>query len=481
MLERIRQLEETARRLEPDTAARADLMQHVNAYAQRFLDTMEEEPVFVETTGKGRGLYDAPLTEEGIAVEEALALLAKYVDRPGVNPASGRFLGYIPAGGLFHSALGDFLAAVGNRYAGVFFESPGAVRMENMLVDWMADLVGYPESRGGTLTSGGSIANLVAIVTARDAHQIAAAEVQRAVIYMTEHTHHSIDKALRIAGLEQCVRRRLPVDDGYRLRPQALEDAIRRDRDAGLRPWLVVASAGSTNTGSVDPLQEIGAIAREHDLWLHVDGAYGAFFALCPPGRQILKGMEHSDSLVMDPHKTLFLPYGTGAVVVRDRAQLLATHRYLADYMRDAEQAREEISPADASPELSRHFRGLRLWLPLKLAGLAPFRAALEEKILLTRYFYDKIRETPGFEVGPPPDLSVAIYRYLPRRGDPDAFNRRLAEEIQKDGRVFITSTVVDGALVLRAAIVSFRTHLEEVDLTIDVLTEKARELENSL
>jgi len=481
MLERIRQLEKSARRLEPDAAARADLLQRVNAYAQHFLETMEEKPVFLETAGKGRGLYGSPLAEDGIAVDEALALLEEYVDTPGVNPASGRFLGYIPGGGLFHSALGDFLAAVSNRYAGVFFESPGAVRVENMLVDWMGDLVGYPESRGGTLTSGGSIANLVAIVSARDAHQIAAEEVRRAAAYMTEHTHHSIDKALRIAGLESCVRRRIPVDGGYRLRPQALEDAIRRDREAGLRPWLVVASAGSTNTGSVDPLEQIAGVARAHDLWLHVDGAYGAFFALCPPGREILKGMDRSDSLIMDPHKTLFLPYGTGAVLVRDRAKLLATHRYLADYMRDAEQATEEISPADASPELSRHFRGLRMWLPLKLTGLAPFRAALEEKMLLTRYFYERMRETPGFEVGPPPDLSVAVYRYLPRRGDPDAFNRRLAEAVQQDGRIFITSTVLDGNVALRAAIVSFRTHLEDVDLAIDVLTEKATELESTL
>lgn len=481
MLERIRELEKSARRLEPDAAARAHLLQQVNAYAQRFLETMEEKPVFVETAGQGRGLYDAPLAEEGIAVEEALSLLEANVDTPGVNPASGRFLGYIPAGGLFHSALGDFLAAVSNRYAGVFYESPGAVRVENMLVDWMGDLAGYPEGRGGTLTSGGSIANLVAIVTARDAHGIAAEEVQRAVVYMTEHTHHSVDKALGIAGLEGCVRRRVPVDDAYRLDAEALEEAVRRDRDTGLRPWLVVAAAGSTNTGSVDPLEQIAAIARAHDLWLHVDGAYGAFFALCPPGRAVLKGMERSDSLIMDPHKTLFVPYGTGAVVVRDRAKLLATHRYLADYMQDAEQAKEEISPADVSPELSRHFRGLRLWLPLKLAGLAPFRAALEEKMLLTRYFYERMRETAGFEVGPEPDLSVAIYRYQPRRGDPDAFNRRLAAAVQRDGRIFITTTVLDGNFVLRAAIASFRTHQEQVDLAIDVLTEKAQELESTL
>jgi aromatic-L-amino-acid/L-tryptophan decarboxylase len=243
---------------------------------------------------------------------------------------------------------------------------------------------------------------------------------------------------------------------------------------------LLIASAGSTNTGSVDPLPDLAQIAAHEGLWFHVDGAYGGFFVLCEEGRRILQGMDLSDSLVMDPHKTLFLPYGTGAVLVRDGERLFAAHHTTADYMQDTFEAIEELSPTDVSPELTKHFRGLRLWLSLQVAGVAAFRAALEEKLLLTQYFYEKIGETDGFEVGPPPDLSVAIYRYIPPRGDPDAFNARLVEALQDDGRIFISSTMIDGRFMLRAAIVNFRTHLEEVDMALRVLRETAQRLVSS-
>ena len=481
MIERIRELERAARSLEPDAPVRAAWLEEAGAYAQSFLEALPEAPAYVATADEGQGLLTSPLEEEGVPLGQALALLAQHVDRPGVNPASGRFLGYIPGGGLFPSALGDFLAAVANRYSGIFFASPGAVRMEHMLLDWMAEEVGYPAGYGGTLTSGGSIANLVAIVTARDVHQIEGDRIGCAVVYLSEHTHHSIDKALRIAGLGAVVQRRVPVDDRYRMEAAALAQLIARDREAGLAPWLVVASAGSTNTGSVDPLEEIAAVAHENKLWLHVDGAYGGFFVLCESGREILRGMELSDSLVMDPHKSLFLPYGTGAVLVREGTQVLETHHYLADYMQDTVQAMAEPSPADFSPELTRHFRGLRLWLPLKLFGVAPFRAALEEKMLLTRYFHRTLLEVPGFEVGPEPDLSVVVYRYLPRRGDPDRFNRLLVERLQQEGRIFVSSTQVADRFVLRAAILSFRTHLDDVDEALERLVATARELEETV
>ncbi|HSM58630.1 MAG TPA: aminotransferase class V-fold PLP-dependent enzyme [Candidatus Sulfomarinibacteraceae bacterium] len=481
MLDRLKELERQARPLEPDEAQRRRLMERVSAYAQGFLENLEGAPAFVEDSPgeRRKGLHASPLSEEGIGLDEALELIAEHVDKPGVNPASGRFLGYIPGGGLYYSALGDFLAAVANRYAGIFFASPGAVRMENMLLGWMGDLVGYPRSRGGNITSGGSIANLMGVVAARDAHEVEGEAVSRAVVYLTEHTHHSVDKALRIAGMGNCVVRRVPVDRCYRMRPEVLQQTIAADRKKGLRPWLLVAAAGSTNTGSVDPLTTLGQIAREQGLWYHVDGAYGGFFILCDEGRRKLQGIELSDSVVMDPHKTLFLPYGTGTVLVRDRATLMPSHHYTADYMQDTERAVEELSPAEVSPELTKHFRGMRLWLPLKVVGLAPFRAALEEKMLLARYFHRELQAVEGFEVGPEPDLSVVIYRYVPRRGDPDAFNERLAQALQQDGRVFVSSTRVQGKFVLRAAIVSFRTHLDDVQETIAVLRETAKALES--
>jgi len=478
-MQEIRQLEDPARLLEPDPAQREHLVSRVIAYANNFLDELTSAPAYAAHPDNGRGIYDSPISEEGIGIDEVLALLDENVDSPGINTTSGRYLGYIPGGGLFHAALGDYLAAVTNQYAGLFFASPGAVRIENMLLRWMADMVGYPDSAAGNLASGGSIANLTAIVTARDACGVVPKTISNSVVYVTEHVHHCIGKALHVAGLGNCVRREVRVDEGYRMDPVALNSAIQADRQAGLQPWLIVASAGTTNTGSVDPLAEIAEIAAAQGLWFHVDGAYGALFALCPEGQAILGGMDKSDSIVLDPHKTLFLPYGSGAVLVKERAKLYAAFSAHADYLQDVLDAVEELSSADLSPELTRHFRGLRLWLPLKVLGVAPFRAALSEKIHLARYFYEQIQKIDGFEVGPYPDLSVVTYRYLPKRGDPDEFNQRLMGAVQDGGRIFVSSTRVDGAFVLRAAIVCFRTHLDDVDEALEVLSRTAQELEN--
>lgn len=477
MIDRIRELEAVARRLEPSAAERASLLEPVVRYSNDFLDRIRELPAYVTTADKGAGLLDSPVGEEPAAIGPLLELLQKQVDTPGLNPASPGHLGYIPGGGLFHSALGDFLADVTNRFAGVFFASPGAARMEQMLTDWMASIVSFPATSAGNLTSGGSIANLIGIVTARDARQISAREIERSAIYLTAHAHHSVDKALRIAGLRECPVRHVPMDGRHRMDAAALESLIAADLRAGLRPWLVVASAGTTDVGAIDPMASIAEIASRHGLWFHLDGAYGAFFVLCPEGRRKLAGIEGADSLVMDPHKGLFLPYGTGAVLVKERQALHDAHYYVANYMQDTLHERHETSAADLSPELSRSFRGLRLWLPLKLCGLAPFRAALEEKLLLAQHFHDRIQRLPGFEAGAAPELSVVTFRFVPERGDADAFNERLVQEVRKDGRVFLTSSRLDGRFTLRLAALSFRTHLDTIELALEVLRGKVREL----
>lgn len=479
MVDRIKQLEPLSRKLEPSQEERTLLTGKVLQYANDFLDHIVELPAYVMTEDKGIGIYDSPIAEEPVQMDEILRLLKHNVDRPGLNPASGGHLGYIPGGGIYPSALGDFLADVTNRYAGLFYGSPGAVRMENMLIDWMASIAGYPVTAVGNLTSGGSIGNLIGIVTAREAHNLKAKDVERSVIYLTEHIHHSVDKAIRIAGLKECVIRHVPMDERYRMNPDALEQKILTDKHSGLHPWLVIASAGTTDVGAVDPMDVIGNIAKKHQLWFHVDGAYGGFFILSDEGKKVLKGMEQSDSLVMDPHKGLFLPYGTGAVLVKDEKSIFDAHYYLANYMQDALRSRDEISPADLSPELTKHFRGLRLWLPLKLFGVAPFRACLEEKLMLARHFHEKLQTTDGFETGPYPELSVVTFRYVPKKGDARAFNERLVEEIRRDGRVFLSSSQIDGKFTLRLAILGFRTHLDTIELTLKLLMEKVKQLES--
>jgi glutamate/tyrosine decarboxylase-like PLP-dependent enzyme len=474
----ILRLEDRSRELDPGAEVRRQLFSEVSAYAEEFLEKLPRLPAYLETADRGIGLLETPIGEEPHPISRLLDHVRRDVDRPGLNPASGGHLGYIPGGGLYASSLGDFLAAVTNRYAGVFFASPGAVRMENMLLDWMSSLVGYPsKTAGGNLTSGGSIANLMGVVTARDAHGIRARDVERAVIYATEQAHHSVAKAIRLAGLSEAVQRQVPLDGRYRMNADALARAIESDRASGLHPFLVVASAGTTDTGVVDPIEDVAAICDKGRLWLHVDAAYGGFFVLCEEGKRALGRLDGSHSIVMDPHKTLFLPYGSGAILVRDRAKLLESHHYQANYMQDALSARDELSPADLSPELTKHFRGLRLWLPLLLHGLAPFRAALEEKLLLARYFHERLSERPGFEVGPYPDLSVVIFRYRPATGDPDEFNKKLVEAIHRDGRVFLSSTILDGRFTLRCAVVAFRVHLETIDLALEILDHEVRRL----
>ncbi|MDQ3191814.1 MAG: aminotransferase class V-fold PLP-dependent enzyme [Bacteroidota bacterium] len=478
MKDQIIKLQKASELLEPLPYIREQVRSSVINYTEDFLESLKQQKAFTLDENKGAGIYNYPPTEEPVEIDLLIDGLKNSIDKPALNPASAGHLGYIPGGGLYYSALGDYIADITNRYAGIFFASPGAVRMENMLLKWMSEIVGYPLESGGNLTSGGSIGNLTAIVTARDSFNLKGKDLEKSVIYFTRQTHHSIDKAIRIAGLGECIIRYVPVDSYYRLNSQKLEEAIKTDRLNGLNPWMVIASAGTTDTGAVDPAVEISGIASKYNLWFHLDGAYGAFFNLSNEGKKILKGLNESDSIVMDPHKGLFLPYGTGAVLIKNRQQMAKSHQYNANYMQDTLSSIDELSPADLSPELSKHFRGMRLWLPIKLLGLKPFRAALDEKILLARYFYEKISQIPGFEVGNYPDLSVVTYRYIPKKGDANEFNKKLVEEIQKDGRVFISSTVLNEKFMLRLAVLSFRTHLDTIDLALELLKEKANFLE---
>ncbi len=477
MRSKLREHEIASRWLEPSSTERAVTRSRVVEYSESFLDSIDSLNAYNVSQTTGIGLLDSPITETGIGIEAAIALLEKNVDTPGLNPASGAHLGYIPGGGIYYSALGDYLADVFNRYAGVFYASPGAVRMENMLIRWMCDLVGYGEGSHGNLTTSGSLANMIAIVAARDGKQIMSADVPRSVIYISKQTHHSVAKAINVAGLRECPVRYVELDDKYRMRADHLAAQIQKDLADGLKPFLVVASAGTTDVGAIDPLTEIGDIADRHGLWYHIDAAYGGFFVLTDEGKAKLKGLEQADSVIMDPHKGLFLPYGLGVVLVKNVEHLKRAFAFNASYMQDAFAAPDELSPAELSPELTKHFRGLRLWLPLKLHGLAPFRACLEEKLLLAQYFHAEVQKL-RFESDLEPELSVVTYRYVPKHGDANEFNKRLLDAIVADGRVFISSTTLDGKFTLRFACLAFRTHLATVDTLLEVLNNKVNELE---
>ncbi len=244
-----------------------------------------------------------------------------------------------------------------------------------------------------------------------------------------------------------------------------------------------MGSAGTTDTGAVDPLDALATIAARERCWFHVDAAYGGFFLMTEAGRERLRGIERSDSAVLDPHKSLFLPWGSGIVMVRNGAALTASNHYSGAYLQDmaenADQDPTEVSPADVSLELTKHFRALRMWLPLILLGTKPFQAALDEKLLLARYFHQEI-QTLGFEAGPPPDLSIVTYRWAPPGVSlerANQVNQEIVERMRQDGRIFLSSTLLDGRFTLRMVALAFRTHRKTIDLALRLLGEQVAAL----
>lgn len=475
MIERIKALEKTSKLLDPPNEQRANWNQQVLKHTTQFLDQLSSSKAYHTNTNQSSGILNYDLTDEPQELAELLSGLKDHIEEDGINPASGGHLGYIPGGGLYPSALGDYLAAVSNKFAGIFYPAPGAVRLENMLIKWMASLMGFPETTAGNLTSGGSISNLIAVVAAREAKGVKAVDFHRLVIYLSGQTHHSLQKALKIAGLGEAQLRYLPLGQDFRIQIDSLENTIQQDVQDGLIPFIINASLGTTNTGTIDPIADMAEIASRNKIWFHIDAAYGGFFRMLPELNEKLAGVEKADSIALDPHKSLFLPFGTGAVLIKDIKSLYKAHQYTADYFQDLIDA-EEVNPADVSPELTKHFRGLRVWLPLKLFGLAPFRAALREKLLLAEYFHEEIQKIPRIEVGPKPDLSVVVFRFIPEEAEANAFNEKLIKAIQDDGRIFLSSTTIDDVFWIRTAILVFRTHLREVDLLLEIIKEKLRE-----
>ena len=483
MKEELNKLEQEARRLEPSPEERKRLRESIINYTEDFINRLPNHtdmPTYQLSEGKGKGILDLPIGEAH-DLSQLINLVKENVDSEGLNPASGGHLGYIPGGGIYTSSIADYWADITNRYAGVFFANPGAVRMENHILNWMKEMVRFPKEALGNISSGGSIANLIAIVTAREAKNLEPEEYRKAVVYLSPQVHHCIHKALNIAGLKNAIWRRVPLDEYYRMQPDTLAEMIREDRNNGLNPWLLIASAGTTDTGAIDPLDELADIASSEGLWFHIDAAYGGFFIMLDEFRQKLAGIARADSVVMDPHKGLFMPYGLGVVLVKDGKALKEAFQYTANYMQDTQLHLDEISPADVSPELTKHFRGLRMWLPLMYHGLSPFKAAMQEKIYLARYFYEELKKLPNFELGPYPQMSVIVFRYIPENGNVEEFNKMLVQAVHKDGRLFLSSTNIEGKFTIRLAVLSFRTHKETMDLMLEILKEKIKEVKKIL
>jgi aromatic-L-amino-acid decarboxylase len=388
------------------------------------------------------------------------------------DTAGPGYLAYIPGGGLFTSAIADLIADVTNRFVNMATPAPSFAAIEEAVIRWLCREFSLPQQALGILTSGGSIANFSAMVAAR--HDKLPEDFLAGTIYASEHVHHSVQKAARLAGFPDRAIRLVPTDRALKIDPQALDEMVRADRDGGMSPFMVVASAGTTNTGAVDPLGAIADVAEQQGLWLHVDAAYGGFFQLTERGRTRFAGIERADSITLDPHKGMFLPYGLGCLLVRDVGKLRAAHQVGADYMKDLGSEGDIPNFADLSPELSRDFRGLRMWLPLQLHGVAEWRSALDEKLDLAELVYESLEAIPGLDIPWRPDLSIVAF--APTATGSEAAST-LLERINQSRRIFVSSTTIDGRAYLRFCILSHRTSRERIEEAIEIVQKAVADL----
>jgi aromatic-L-amino-acid decarboxylase len=415
--------------------------------------------------------------EQGTDLKALLdPLFDEWIPRSFTAPSPG-YMAYIPGGGVYPAALADFIADTTNRYTGIWQAAPALVQLEANVLDWIRDWMQFPAQARGLFTTGGSMAIFNAIACARE--KLLGDDIRPGTLYVSSQSHHCIVKAARLAGIAHDRVRVIGVDADFRLRVAELERAIAVDRAAGLKPFMVFSNAGSTNTGAVDPIDAVADVAARERMWHHVDGAYGGFFHMVPELRSLLSGLPRADSLTLDPHKGLFLPYGTGMLLVRDGEALRALHSSTAGYLPDNQT--EFYDPAQYGPDLSRGFPGLRVWLTLKFFGAARYRAALAEKRELAVWAAGQVARIPGVVMDAMPQLSLfAFHLESPALRSLEAENaatRALMDRVTRRGQVMLTGAVVGTRFLGRVCVLSFRTRRADVETCAQQLAEEAAAL----
>ena len=446
----------------------------VTARCIAHIASLPEQPISgdVDAAALCRALRE-PAPESPSALEPLLELVFDTCLPRSFNAPAPGYLAFIPGGGTYPAALADFISNTTNRFTGVWQASPALVQLEANALDWLRDWMGFPaDTARGVFTTGGSMATFNAILCARERHL--GAEIRGGVLYTSDQAHHCVIKSAKLAGIMPDRVHAVTCDDRYRMPVEALRAAIHADRARGLTPFAVVSSAGTTNTGAVDPLDAIADLCATEGLWHHVDGAYGAFFNLCPETAQTLSGLSRADSITLDPHKGMFLPYGTGALLVRDGAALRAAHEATADYLPAMPHPEDFYDPSQHGPDLSRGFPGLRVWMSVKMYGAAAFREAMAEKRALTLDAARRIAAMPGIVMDAPPELSLFAFHVTwpgATLAEEDAATRALMARTSAHGRVMVTGAVTRGRYVGRVCVLSFRTHQLEIDALIADMT----------
>ncbi len=467
--------------LELSAAALRELVELSLCHLETFLASLPQQEAWNNDNAEqvARSVIE-PMPEKGQAAQTVLRRFFDEVVPVAFNTTSPGYLAYVPGGGLPQAAVADLIAGITNRFVAVWSAAPAVAQIEATVIRWFCEMVGYQKGSGGFLTSGGSLANLSAIVTAR--RRRGDPDLRTATIYTSDQMHHSICKAAVLAGFPSENIRQIEVDQHWRVRVDCLRQQIAHDRAAGFAPLIVVAQAGSTNTGAVDDLNALADLTSAEDLWLHADAAYGGFFMLTQRGRQALAGLASADSVTLDPHKGLFLPYGTGCLLVRNLDDLRKAHDIDGAYMPSLSDDPDFLDFSQISPELSRDFRGLRVWLPLQLHGVGAFSQALDEKLDLAQFAMEQLRAIDEniddtLEIVAEPQLSIVVFR-LRRTGldqeATNALNKRLLVEINAPRRVYLTPTELNDNFVIRICVLSFRTHLDRMEECIELIRQAA-------
>jgi aromatic-L-amino-acid decarboxylase len=446
------------------------------------LSTVREQPAYATLgTAEAERLLDRRAPAQGTDFETLLATLRDRVFPHAAREPHPGFMAYVPSCPTFPAVLGDWLATGFNFYAGVWPVAAGPNELELIVLDWFRQWLAMPEGTSGLLTTGGSAANLTAMIAAR--HHVTrgdASLVAKLAVYASDQAHSSVTRAAWLAGIPRENVRSLPTDDEFQLRADALRTVLARDRAAGLAPLMVVANAGTTNTGSVDPLHDIATICERENVWMHVDAAYGGFAILTETGRRALAGIERADSVTLDPHKWLFVPFECGCLLVRDPHRLKAAFQIFPEYLADAQSGHEAVNFADYGEQLTRYSRALKVWMSVRYFGADAIRDAIDRGMMLARRLEQGVRESPLLEVVSPARFGIVCFRVRPEGTSEDtaldALNERVLARVVGDGRYFISSTRLRGAFALRACVLGFRTAEEDIDGLVRAVAAAARD-----
>jgi glutamate/tyrosine decarboxylase-like PLP-dependent enzyme len=416
-------------------------------------------------------LFDGDPPETGRDLNELLGQLEREVFPNNLHVDHPRFFAFVPGPNNFVSTMADAMAAGFNIFNGTWFGGSAAAAVELGVIRWLSRACGLPQKAGGLFVSGGSMANLTGLVAARNA--LLQDRIDGATVYFSDQTHSSVQRALHVIGFLREQMRKIPSDENFRLPIRALRAAIDDDRAKGLRPFCIVANAGTTNTGAIDPLGELSDLATANTLWLHIDGAFGAAAILSERGRSLLRGIEKADSISLDPHKWLFQSFECGCVLVRDVALLKSAFQIKPDYLRDVHRNAEEFNPGDHGVQLTRSFRALKVWLSLQTFGLSAFRDAITRGFELAEIAERELRARKGWEILSPAQMATVCFRF----GDSDDAQTQLVDLMMRDGYALLTSTTLRGVASLRLCTINPRTTEQDIVETIERLDKFARAL----